>query len=289
MTALKLAVSNIAWLASEEKAIATLLRSQGVEHVEIAPTRIGRDPRELTPREVSSYRSFWEDHGMRITAMQALLFGRPDLTIFGPAHKRHETASYLRTIIDIAAAVGATTLIFGSPRNRAVGSLDPLLVAEIEAEFFGQMGRIAAAAGTTFCIEPNPRQYGCDYLNTSVEVLELLERVGSPGLGLHLDAAGMTLAGEGPVQIDQLGADQLRHFHVSEPDLQPVGEESSVDHHGFAASLSRRNYERVVSIEMRPGPEGDNEARVTRAVDFAQRVYRTRAAAGQGLERADQG
>jgi sugar phosphate isomerase/epimerase len=266
-----LSISNIAWLPDEERTIAALLRTEGVRYVEVAPTRIADDPRSLSRAALRDYRAFWNDHGISIRAMQSLLFNRPELHVFRDDAALRATVEYLRVIIDIAAQLGAEVLVFGSPKQRTIAGIDPGDVARREAEFFSQAGAAAAAAGVRFCIEANPPAYGCDYLNTVQEVVALLDRVPSEGLGLHADAAAMTMVGDPPEMLIAL-APALQHFHISEPDLALIGS-GEVPHERFAAALHAGGYGRLVSIEMRAGALGENVARVRAALATARAAY----------------
>lgn len=269
---MKLAVSNIAWDPAEEPDIAEMLVSEKVRYIEIAPTRISPAPLELSDQDLAAYRTWWNDRGIGIVSMQALLFGRADLKVFddetiGP------TLEYLEKMLRIASATGAETAVFGSPRNRRIGALPPSEILRLERQFFTGVNKAAANLGIRFCIEPNPPQYGCNYLNTSREVAELLHRLPSiEGLGIHLDAAAMTLAGETAEAL--LEVRDLRHFHISEPELAAIGS-GGIDHRSFAEALRRIGYDRWISIEMRPaGEAGNNRDRVRDAVRFAREIYR---------------
>lgn len=266
---MKLAISNIAWPTEEEHDVARVLQENGVTAVEVAPTRISVTPLELTADDVARYRAFWADRGIRIVAMQALLFGRPDLQLFGTEESRRETFDYLARMIEIGGMLGAETLVFGSPKNRLAGTRGENEVRSIERDFFGAVGEVAVANEVVFCVEPNPAAYGCDYIRTLAEEQALLARVRAPGLGLHLDTGQMTLEGEPPEVLDALAFD-IQHFHVSEPELAPTGSGATA-HAEWAAALRRRNYDRWLSIEMRPGE--NNVERVRRAVAFTRGTY----------------
>lgn len=269
---MKLAISNIAWHVEQDLAVAEIMRRYGAEGVEIAPTKVWPSPVTVTDQEVQDYRAFWADQGISVVAMQALLFGRPELTIFGDRAKRNETLRYLRKMIELGCKLGARVLVFGSPANRKAGDLPAADVERIAVEFFAQLGRVAHSHGLTFCIEPNPVVYGCDFITDSPAGLALVDQVDQPGFGLHLDAAGMTLSGEDiPVALDRAGS-RIRHFHISEPDLAPIGS-GGVDHATVAAALHTTDYDRWVSIEMRaPEPEAAL-AQVASALDTARQHY----------------
>ncbi len=247
---MRLAVSNIAWPAEADDEAAAVLAACGAGGVEIAPTKVWPRPTEASADSVAAYRRRWEDRGLPIAAMQALLFGRDDLTLFADPATRTRTADYLRLIIDLAAGLGATALVFGSPKNRARGELSQSEAEAIAVPLFRDLGRHAAARGVEFCIEPNPTQYRCDFVTTSAEAAAFVSKVDQDGFGLHLDVGGMTLAGEDPQQTFADAGGRWRHLHVSEPFLTPIGS-GDTDHAAVAAALGRSGFGGWVSIEMR--------------------------------------
>ena len=260
---MNLAVSCIAWNSAEEPAIADLLAAQGCTGVELVPGRIAERPLDATPAQVAAVRAFWESRGISIVAMQALLFGHPELLVFGET--RAQALSYLAGVVRLGGALGASALVFGSPKNRARGAMPLDEAQRIAVDFFGELGAIAASAGTCLCIEPNPPHYGADFVTDSVQALALVEAVGSPGFALHLDSACARLAGEDFAARLRASAHALRHVHVSEPQLGPVGPGGTADVQAAGLALREIHYRGYVSIEMRAQPEG-NLAAVGRAL-----------------------
>jgi D-psicose/D-tagatose/L-ribulose 3-epimerase len=120
---LRLAVSNIAWDVADDAAIAAMLVDERVGGIEIAPTKWRERPLEASATEVAEYRLLWEDRGLPIVAMQSLLFGQPELQLFGDNAQRSAMLEYLKRMVDLGAALGARSLVFGSPKNRLRGAL----------------------------------------------------------------------------------------------------------------------------------------------------------------------
>jgi sugar phosphate isomerase/epimerase len=271
---MRLAASNIAWSADDDAAAAEILASLGFEGIEIAPTRVWPSPLATSAAERLAFRREWEARELPVVAMQALVFGRPDLVLFGEPAAREALATHLRGMIDLGADLGAGTLVFGSPKNRLRGSLGFEQALEIAAPFFRALGEYAAARGTALCVEANPPEYGCDFVTRAEEAADLVTRAASPGFGLHLDAGGMHLTGGAESSIRRLAAG-ARHFHVSEPGLAPVGS-SSADHRSLAAALAAVGYRGWASVEMRT-PEGPRPLEVLeRALERAAAAYRRR-------------
>ena len=252
---MRLAVSSIAWPAEADAEAAALLVAHGASGVEIPPARVCEQPWDPPAGSVAACRRFWEDRGLPIVAMQALLFGRSDLVLFGDAATRRRLATHLAAIIDLAADLGASRLVFGSPKNRLRGGLGLAQAEAIALPFCRDLGRRAADRGVWLLIEPNPPAYGCDFLVTSRQVIEFVDRVAQDGLGVHLDAGAMTLGGESPREIVAAAGPRWRHVHASEPGLAAVGS-GGVDHAALAAALRGVGYDGFVSVEMTQGPAG---------------------------------
>jgi sugar phosphate isomerase/epimerase len=245
---MRLAISNIAWPAGADAEALPLLQEHHVAGVELALTKIWPEPLAATAAHLDAYRTWWESRGNRIVALQALLFGKSDLLLFGSPSSREAMHNYLAGIIACAARLGAGVLVFGSPANRKRGNLDSAAALAIAVSFFRRLGDAAAQHGVALCIEPNPPQYGCDWVTTVREAIELVDAVATPGFGLHLDTAGMHLAGDGPAAVAAAGP-RVRHFHVSAPFLEgvPAGD---LPHADYARVLAAQDYSGWVSIEM---------------------------------------
>jgi len=162
--------------------------------------------------------------------------------------------------------------VFGSPKNRLVGNMDREQSEATAIEFFRKVGQSAQGTGLVFCIEPNPETYGCDFVTTSAEGRNLVAKVDHPGFGLHLDAAGMTMSQENVEQELEKSVPQLCHFHISEPNLQPIGADG-VDHALFASTLSKQGYDRWFSVEMRAPGDTENVSGVEKALQVVQNYY----------------
>lgn len=270
---MRIAISNIAWRADEEPAMRDLLAARGIDAVEVAPSKIGPNPAELSLDELARYRDSWRERGIEIVAMQALLFGRGELALFGTDAERAEMLAYLSRIVRLGGVLGARALVFGSPGNRKRGTLTLEQATEIAAPFFRRIGEVAVEGGTCLCIEPNPPEYGCDWIHSATQSRALVDHVGHPGFGLHLDAAALHMAGEGRAEI-RACAGKLRHFHVSQPHLAPVAPGSDLPHESFAAELRAIGGEHAVSIEMRQvEASASNIPHIERALEYVRSAY----------------
>jgi D-psicose/D-tagatose/L-ribulose 3-epimerase len=268
---MKLAISNLTWEYEEDNSVKNILHDLSISAIEVAPTKIWTQPLDVNKNQVADYRQYWENNGIKIVALQSLLFGRQDLSIF-LEEKRQETLDYLGKIIEIGAGLGAKAFVFGSPKNRLVGDMNYNKAFGVAVDFFRQVGEKANQFSTVFCIEPNPKIYGCDFITKTEEGIELVKEVNHPGFGLHLDAGGMTLNNENIEESIEKAAPYLTHFHISEPNLNMV-QNGQVNHIRFAKSLREIDYKDYVSIEMKPGLNNSNLDTVRKSLEFVQSAY----------------
>lgn len=275
----KLAVSAIAWEYTQDRAVGDIMQDAGVGQVELAPTKIwpdkiAHDPLSVTDDEIRTVVDAWAAHGVQPVAMQSMLFLRPEMTIFETNEGRVATLSYLKAFITLAGKLGVKRMVFGSPKNRRVPEgLSEEDAWNIALDFFRELGGEAEKHGVVFCIEPNPEAYQCNFVTNAAAGARLVREVNVPGFGLHLDAAGMTLAGDSPDDILE-NADILRHFHISAPYLGNIAEDETVPHSAFADALKSIEYDQTVSIEMRPGQtHRENLTNVSGAIDRALSLY----------------
>ncbi len=269
---MKFAVSNIAWLFAGQEAVLAALRDLGVSAVEVAPTKLFPDPSAVTPAEADAARGQWADQGFSIVAAQALLFGKPELTLFESAEARERTLDYLARVLAVCGRLGAGACVFGSPKNRRRGGVPEAEARNTAVSFFRRLAAHAADAGTAVVLEANPPRYGADFVTRAAEAIELVRAVDHPAFRLHLDTACMAIAGDPIAAAFDAGVPLLGHFHVSEPDLATPGPNGAVDHAAFAAELLRCGYGGWVSLEMREPTPFTAEA-LAAAVRFVQGVY----------------
>lgn len=267
---MKLAVSDIAWAQEEDAAAHELLVELGVSHLEMAPTRHIKGFEQVTSAEKQNLFASPRAHGLQVVGFQALLFGQPDLVLFESESARESCYAYLCKVCDLAAEAGGYSLVFGSPKNRQRNGLSRQQANTIAVPFFRRLGDYANGKGVAICLEPNPEAYQCDFITTTVEAVQLVREVASPGVRLQIDGGELAMNQEDLAEALSDASDLIGHVHISEPMLGGFAQAQGA-HSIYAEVLRQTGYTGCVSIEMRRQPEGLEAVR--RAVEFAQDTY----------------
>ena len=200
------AFSNLAWEPQQDRAVARMLKALDIHAVEIVPTRYWKTPTMATARDLAAVRTRWTRAGFQIVSLQSLLFGRDDLQLFASAASRGYMRDYLKRIFNVAASLGASSLVFGSPKNRSIGAHSRLAARRIAVDFFRAVGDDALRAGVVLGLEANPPEYGTDFLNSGAQLLRFLGYVKHPAIRWHVDSGALILAHEQPSALIKRGA-----------------------------------------------------------------------------------
>ena len=269
---MKIAISNIAWNLQEDENILKLLKKYSILGVEIAPTKVWKNPTEESYQTINNYRKYWKKNGISVSSTQSILFGHPELLIFGNKDKRNATLIYLERMIRVSAQLGAEAIVFGSPKNRNRFNISKIQALNIAYDFFFKIATISKKYNVFFCIEPNPIEYGTNFINNTNEAVELVENVNHPNFKLHLDSGVMTVNKENVQKAITKGFPYLRHFHISEKILAPIGS-GKTDHQKIASILRSLKYKHWVSIEMRGMENSSNIEVIDEVLNFTSKIY----------------
>lgn len=271
---MRLAISNIAWDIAEDVLVAELLRKFSVDAIDVAPGKYFPDPVSTKDKDIVNVRRWWADHGIEITGMQALLFGTTGLNVFGDSKSQQAMLEHLQAVCRIGASLGATRLVFGSPKNRDRTGLTDAQALEQAIIFFRQLGNIAQEHGVTVCLEPNPIQYGANFMNNSNETARVVAAVSHGAIRMQFDTGALTINKESPEDVLESNAGLIGHVHASEPDLVPLGD-GRTDHRLMSKMLHQHLPDQIVSIEMVATKEETHLHSIERALTWAVKCYRT--------------
>jgi sugar phosphate isomerase/epimerase len=269
----RLAISNIAWDISEDNSVARLLEKFGVDAIDVAPGKYFPYPAEATEGEVAAVRCWWADRGIEITGMQSLLFGTTGLNVFGDKDSRQSMLDHLQAVCRIGSALGASRLVFGSPRNRNRSGLSDAQALDMAISFFRRLGDVAMEHRVIVCLEPNPLCYGSNFMMTSAETAHVVNAVGHSAIRMQFDTGAVAINGESPEAVLETSSGLIGHIHASEPDLLPLGD-GGTDHRRIHQALVRHLPDHAVSVEMAATKHEPHLLSIERALSRAIECYR---------------
>ena len=264
---MRLSISNIAWDLADDEKVYEMMKTFGYSGLEIAPTRIfPEDPYEHIDEARRWRNDLYDRYGFTISSMQSIWYGRQE-KLFGNEGEREALLEYTKKAIDFAEAVECGNLVFGCPKNRVIPdgqenrTKGPMVRDGMEnirenksaeaymgiaTEFFSELGNYAHQHGTVLAMEANPAIYNTNFINTTAEAVDLVERVDSEGFRLNLDS-GTMVENDEPADILTGKEHLINHVHFSEPYLKPVARRDL--HREIAGILRNSGYEGFVSIE----------------------------------------
>lgn len=241
---MNLAISNIAWNTSENDFVYSLMQKYNFTGLEIAPTKIiPEQPYSHITEAASWSNDLHSKYGFSIPSMQSIWFGRTE-KLFGSQEERKILVDYTKAAIDFASAIGCKNIVFGCPKNR---NKPDGVDKEIAVQFFHEIGEYASSKNTCIGMEANPAIYGTNFVNTTEQAVDLIERVNSKGFKLNLDA-GTMIENEEPVSILLGNEDLMNHVHISEPYLKKILIRDL--HKNLYSLLKEINYTGFISVEM---------------------------------------
>ena len=278
---MRIAISNIAWETDEDEQVAALLNKHQIDAIDVAPGKYFSDPRSVTATELKWVRDWWQSRDISITGMQALLFGTKGLNLFGSQDSQKAMLGHLEAVCRIGEGLGASKLVFGSPRNRDCSGLTGHEIEDISIQFFRALGEIAARHGVVVCLEPNPPCYGANFMTNSADTAKTVIAVNHPAIRMQLDTGALAINGEDAETVIEAYSQLIGYVHASEPDLATLGD-GGVDHMAIGALLADKLPEQIVSIEMLQAKQVPNIVSIKRALAVAIRGYSFPAATGMG-------
>lgn len=253
---------------------AQLAAALGYDGLEVAPFTLDAEAPHLLPASRrAELRRVAQEEGAPITSLHWLLVAPAGLSITAadPA-LRARTLDVVERLIGLAADLGATLLVHGSPRQRHLGEDGDAQRAE---EAMAKAGAWAAAHGLTYCLEPLDAGQ-TNWARTVAEAVEIVRRVASPGLATMLDVSA---AGNGETEP---AAELLRRFvptgliaHVHLNDRNRRGPGQGTDR--FApvfAALRETGYAGFCAVEpFDYHPDGPTSA--ARAIGYLRGILET--------------
>jgi sugar phosphate isomerase/epimerase len=252
-------------------------RKVGYDGLEIAPFTLGEDPHLLGAGRRAEIRRIAHEEGIAISSLHYLLVKPEGLSITSAdADRRARTIDVMRRLCGLAADLGATVLVHGSPAQR---QLEPGQEAEGRkraAECFAAVADTAAEAGVTYCIEPLAPPEN-RFITTVEEAVALVRAIAKPAVKTMIDccAAGRGEADAIPDLIRRwVPTGLIGHIHLNDPNRRGPGE-GELQFAPILAALAAEGYRGLAAVE----PfvyEPDGPACAARAIGYVRGAMEAR-------------
>ncbi|MCL5096189.1 MAG: sugar phosphate isomerase/epimerase [Candidatus Omnitrophica bacterium] len=174
-----------------------------------------------------------------------------DRDLRGTPEAQQASLDYMKDLIDAMAVLETPTL--AGPVYSAVGRAEAVPDKERKAQWklvvrnLKKICKYAENKKVVIAMEPLNR-FESDFINTCEQALQMIEDVGSPALGIHLDTFHMNIEEKDPVQAVLRAGKRLAHLHASGSDRGAPGHDH-VDWKGIAAAVKKIGYKQDVVIE----------------------------------------
>jgi D-psicose/D-tagatose/L-ribulose 3-epimerase len=245
----KLACSNIAWTKEDEINIYPLLRAFKIQGIEVAHSIQWPNIDLATKDNVTDYAKSVLDEGFLIPSMQGIFFGTNFSTIFDKSIWKN-ILHHCYKIAKISEFLGSDVVIFGAPKMRQSNFSNFEISCDFVAPLFEKLAEIFKSHGSILCIEPCTSYYNCNFIINSIEANYFIQLVNNSNFGLHFDSSSLLMANEDISDVSKKYAKSLKHFHISEPDLNDFNN-SIISHKNNIEILLNHGYKGWFSIEMK--------------------------------------
>lgn len=267
-----ISISNIAWDVSMDNDVAQVLNHYAVPCVDIAPSKYFYTLRDIEEEQVLNVKEYWNQRGIKPIGMQSLLFGMTDLNIFGDHAKRILILQHLSSVCKIGSILGATKLVFGSPKNRDRSHLNDDDTLNVAINFFRELGDIAKHHGVVVCLEPNPKCYQANFMINSIDTAYIVQSVNHAHIRMQLDIGAMYINNESPIEIIRNFASIIHHIHISEPYLTPLNKENML-HLQAAEAIHTYLPHLPMTIEMLTSDTSMSVTQICNSIELVQKIY----------------
>lgn len=223
----------------------------GYQGWEIAPFTLGESPTLTTATQRAQWASQIHAAGVEVIGLHWLLAKTQGFHLTtNDTHVRKRTADYLADLTRLCRDLGGSLMVLGSPQQR---NFDPATMTHDQAQdnAISVIERLLPALESmqvTLALEPLGPGEG-NFWNQASQVVQVVQRIGSPWVRLHLDVKAMS-SEEKPIEVNICdSAPWLHHFHANDPNLLGPGM-GEVSFGPIFQSLGDIDYRGWVSVEV---------------------------------------
>lgn len=222
----------------------------GYTGLEIAPFTINNYATNISPRQWAEVRRQADAAGLQIIGLHWLLAKTEGFYLTSPdSAVRRKTAEYMGHLARLCANLGGMVMVLGSPqqRNLLPGVSLPEAM-QYAADVVQAAVPVLEETEVVLAVEPLGPLEG-NFLVTTEEGVDLVGRIGSPQVRLHLDCKAMSTESVPIPELIHRHHAMLAHFHANDANRQGPGF-GQMDFVPILAALGEVDYRGWVSVEV---------------------------------------
>lgn len=266
---MNLCVSNIAWNKEEKDIALGILRKEGINAIDIAPTLIFNSIGNLTTKEIKSEYEKYKNLGFKMIAMQSLLYGLPSYSIFDGDKEREYILMHFKKMINIAKELNIANLVFGSPMNRLIKNKDENNM-KTAIDFFKKLCGTANKFQINICLEANPKEYNCNFITNTFEAVDFIKKVKRKNFLLNLDTSTIILNKNDFKEVVEYAKEFVKHVHISAPYIKGI---TNINNKEISRILKSFDYKGYFALEMKANLTKNNLNNLEKNVKIFKKYY----------------
>jgi sugar phosphate isomerase/epimerase len=185
---------------------------------------------------------------------------------------RRKSIKGFKNILDFAGYFKARVGL-GAARDAGIPGASQKEMGQLAEDVFRELTEHAEKSGSVIMLEPAEAVF-TSLFNTNEEVMEMVEKIGSPNFSLMLDTHQLWAAEPSIEYGIKAAKGQARHIHLYEPSRLPPGvspEKEALDWLNIARVLKEEGFEGSASVVI--APEGEPEPVARKAVAYLRNLF----------------
>jgi|TARA_B100001971_G_C18239702_1_gene569909 hypothetical protein len=251
---MNISISNIAWKKEENFQALAVLKEQNVHAIDLAPTLLFNSISDVTKDQIVSERSKYDAQKISIVAMQSLLYGAQEVSLFDGEQASTGLMQHLEKVFFIGEHLKVKNVVFGSPKNRFIRD-ETIDHEKIAIVFFTKVSDLARKHNLTVCMEANPKEYECNFLTNTFDAVDFIKKINHPNFKLNFDTSTVLLNGNDFKEVLDYAYPYMSHVHISSPHIQQI---DGIDHKKISDLLKEYQYKGYVALEVKPNLADNN-------------------------------
>ncbi len=227
-----------------------LTRECGYTGWEIAPFTLGGRPEQLPAARREQLAQQVTRSGVEVVGLHWLLAKTEGYHLTtNDEQVRKRTSRYLGQLAQLCRDLGGSVMVLGSPGQRNFpAEMTHQQAAENAIKVLEEALPALEQHHVTLALEPLGPGEG-NFWNHASQAIEVIERLASPQVRLHLDVKAMSSEGIPIPDVIRASAQHLVHFHANDPNLLGPGM-GEVDFVPIFDALREVDYNGWVSVEV---------------------------------------